>query len=249
LSCLQFDFTLILQREKNEMKTLTETDQGYICDIQAPCFQSLLPGEAELIKISKTQVMFRKDDNLTKQGAFTSYVLYIITGWAKQYLEGSGNRSFNLRIIRPGDFVGLSAVFDRNSFDSSCVALTDCHAILIDKNTMTRLMKENGAFGFSIAKRYSVQNNDLLSVMDKLLYKQMNGRLAGTLLYLDAFRSGSFSIFRFLSRKDVAEFSGLSTESTIKLLKNFEKGNLLRLDEKDIQLLNLHALEEISRKG
>ncbi len=231
------------------MRTLTETDQGYVCDIQAPCFQSLLPGEAELIRLSKTQVMFRKDDNLTKQGAFTSYVLYIITGWAKQYLEGDGNRNINLRIIGPGEFLGLSAVFVRNSFDTSCVALTECQAILIEKNAIVKLMAGNGEFGFSIAKRYSVQNNDLLSIMDKLLYKQMNGRLAGTLLYLDGFRSGDFSIFRLLSRKEIAEFSGLSTESTIKLLKNFEKEALIRLDEKEIRLLNLHALEEISRKG
>jgi len=73
------------------MKTIVETDNDFICDIQAPCFQALTPEEAELVRASKTQVFFRKGDNLTKQGAFTSYILFIISGLAKQYIEGDGS--------------------------------------------------------------------------------------------------------------------------------------------------------------
>jgi hypothetical protein len=41
------------------MKTILETDSDFICDIQALCFQMLLPEEAELVKASKTRVLFR----------------------------------------------------------------------------------------------------------------------------------------------------------------------------------------------
>jgi CRP/FNR family transcriptional regulator len=51
------------------MKTILETDQDFICDIQAPCFQMLSSEEVELVRASKTQILFRKGDNLTKQGA------------------------------------------------------------------------------------------------------------------------------------------------------------------------------------
>ena len=74
------------------MKTILETDSDFICDIHAPCFQMLIPEEAEMVRASKTQVLFRKDDNLTKQGAFASYVLFIISGYSKQYLEGDGTK-------------------------------------------------------------------------------------------------------------------------------------------------------------
>jgi len=91
--------------------TIPETDRDFICDISAPCFQALPPGEAELVKNSKNQVLFRKDDNLTKQGAFASYVLFMISGWSKQYPEGDHHRNFNLRMIKPGEFVGLQKSF------------------------------------------------------------------------------------------------------------------------------------------
>jgi hypothetical protein len=83
------------------MKPILETDQEFICDIQAPCFQILSPEEVELVRTSKTQVLFRKGDNLTKQGAFASYVLFVISGLAKQYIEGDSSKNFNLHIVKP----------------------------------------------------------------------------------------------------------------------------------------------------
>jgi CRP/FNR family transcriptional regulator len=81
------------------------------------------------------------------------------------------------------------------------------------------------------------------------MYKQMNGRLADALLYIDTLRDEKSDIFQILSRKDLADFAGISTESTVKLLKTFEKDKLIVLKEKDIQLLDNDALNEISRKG
>ncbi len=231
------------------MKTILETDSDFICDIQAPCFRLLLPEEVELVRASKTQVLFRKDDNLTKQGAFASYVLFIIDGFAKQYLEGEGNKNFNLRIIKPGEFVGLSAVFSENTFNYSSVALTDCHVFLVEKEAIAKVTRQNGMFGFNIIKRYCEQNTNLLNTVRDLMYKQMNGRMAGTLLYIDSLKSEMAEIFQLLSRKDLADFSGISTESTVKLLKQFEKDGLIKLHEKDIKIIRKDALLEISRKG
>lgn len=231
------------------MRTILETDQDYICDIQAPCFQLLHPEEAALVRSAKTQVLFRKEDNLTKQGAFASYVLFLISGWVKQYIEGDSNRSFNIRIFRPGEFIGLSAVFDKHTFSYSALALTECQAILIEKEAVSKLIRENGEFGYLMMNRYTGLNNDLYQTLQKVLYKQMHGRLAATLLYIDTFRAENPEIFQLLSRKEIADFTGISTESAIKLLKNFEKEGLIELHEKDIRLLNLQALTDISRKG
>jgi CRP-like cAMP-binding protein len=82
-----------------------------------------------------------------------------------------------------------------------------------------------------------------------VMYKQMNGRMAETLLYIDSFRAENPEIFQLLSRKDIADFAGISTESAIKLLKNFEKDGVIGLNEKDIRLINMNALVEISKKG
>ena len=231
------------------MKTILETDREFICDIQAPCFRDLTPEEVDFIRTGKTQILFRKGENLTKQGAFTSYILFIIHGLARQYLESDTTKTFNLRIIRPGDFLGLSAVFHENIFGYSSSALTDCQAFLIEKEALAKVIRQNGLFGFSLIKRYCEQNNNLLSVIRSLNYKQMYGRLAEILLYMDSFKADNPEIFQLLSRKDLADFAGVSVESAVKLLKSFEKDGVIELHDKDIVLNNHKTLAEISRRG
>jgi CRP/FNR family transcriptional regulator len=231
------------------MKTIFENDSDFICDIEAPCFQMLTPEEVELIRSSKTQVLFRKDDHLTKQGAFASYILFVVNGYAKQYLEGEGIKNYNLRIIKPGDFVGLSSVFSGNTLNYSSVALTDSHVFLIEKEAVAKVIKQNGMFGFNMIRRYCEQNTHLLGTIRNLMYKQMNGRIADTLLYIAEIQKENPEIVQLLSRKDIADFSGISTESAVKLLKTFEKESLIELHEKDIKILDEDTLMAISRRG
>ena len=231
------------------MKTLTETDSGFICDIQAPCFKMLSKDEIELVRTSKTQVLFRKGENLTKQGAFASYVLFILTGYAKQYVEGNGKYNHNLRIIKPGEFVGLSSVFGKSTFNYSAVSITDTQVFLIEKEALANVSQQNGMFAYTIIRRYTEQNSTLFDNIRNLIYKQMNGRIADALLYLSSENFDGEDIIAMLSRKEIAEFAGLTSESTVKVLKSFEKDGLISLDEKRIEILDSNRLTEISKNG
>lgn len=231
------------------MKSITETDEAFICDIQAPCFQLLSREEVELVRNSKTQVLFRKGDTLTKQGAFASYILFLISGVVKQYIEGSDNRSFNLRIVQAGDFIGLSSVFSKNVYTYSTTALTDCQVMLIGKESLSEIIQGNGHFSYHLIQRFFTQNADLHEVLQDQQFKQMHGRLAASLLYINSLKSSLPNIFQLMTRKDLSDFAGISTESTVKLLKSFEKEGLVELQEKDIVLPDLDRLKAIQKRG
>lgn len=230
------------------MKTFVPPDDCSFSHIDAPCFRNLLPEEIELARNSKTRVVFRKGENLTKQGAFASSVLFVMDGLAKQYVEGDATRNFNLRLVQSGEFVGLSVAFNNHTYNYSVVALRETTACLIEKEAVTSLIKSNGEFAYNIINRYCGQNSKLYISIHDLMYKQMNGRLAGALLYLWKEQIGD-DVFPFLSRKDIADFAGLSTESTVKLLKTFEKEGLIRLEDKNILLLDIPNLEQINLRG
>jgi len=66
---------------------------------------------------------------------------------------------------------------------------------------------------------------------------------------MDSLKTEHPEIFQLLSRKDLADFAGISTESTVKLLKTFEKDGLIELHDKDIVLKNHSTLSEISQRG
>ncbi|MEZ7873986.1 MAG: Crp/Fnr family transcriptional regulator [Bacteroidales bacterium] len=231
------------------MKTIKESDKEYICDIQAPCFQSLDPVELEMVKSSRTQVMFKRGDTVAKQGVFASYILFVVNGLCRQYIEGPGDKRHNLRIVQPGEFIGLTAVFNKNIYGYSVAAITDCHAFLVEKDTISSVIEKNGRFGMSLIKRYCEQNSDLFSSMASLLYKQMNGRMAETLLYLDSLREPHPDIFQLLSRRDIAEFAAVSVESAVKLLKSFERDGMIELSEREITITDRASVVQLSLRG
>lgn len=231
------------------METIQENDKNYFCDIQAPCFQELNHTEVDFIRNSKTQVIYRKGENLTKQGTFASYILFLVSGIAKQYVENDAGKSYNLRMITPGDFVGLSSVFTRLPYDYSSVALTDVQAFLVDNNSLLKVAQNNGAFATSITRRYSLQNSALFNNIKMLMYKQMNGRMAETLLYLSNINATGIDIFAQLTRKEIADFAGISTENAVKILKSFEKDGLIQMEDRAIHIVNPTTLGEISKRG
>jgi len=231
------------------MKSITETDEGFVCEISAPCFARLNSEEIDLIRESKTQVLFRKGDTLTKQGAFSSYVLFMISGIARKYIESEDGRTFNLSLVGQGEFIGLSAVFSLSKFVYSVTAITDCQVMIIEKSSLQKVIDGNGGFAMGLIKRHCEQNSELFETLNNQLFKQMNGRLAGSLLYLNDIKYNGLSVFGLLGRKDIAEFAGISTESAVKLLKTFDKEGIIELHDKNIEIIKPEVLREIWKRG
>jgi CRP-like cAMP-binding protein len=73
--------------------------------------------------------------------------------------------------------------------------------------------------------------------------------MASVLLNLAPENFGGEDLFRHLSRRELADFAGISTEGAVKVLKSFEKDGLISLTDKSIALLDHKRIEEISRIG
>jgi CRP-like cAMP-binding protein len=231
------------------MRSITPDQADFFCDIQLPCFQTLSSAEIEFVQSAKAQVEFRKGETITKQGSFSSYVLFVIDGWARQFVEFEMGKNYNLSIIKPGDFVGLSAIFSKQTFLYSAVALSDLKAYLIEKSALKEIVQHNGAFAFNLFQKQCELQAGMLDSIKGLAFKQINGRIADVILYLNSFKKNQPHIFDWISRRDLAEFAGISMESAVKTLKQFEKDQIISLLEKNIIVLNESKLSEISHLG
>ncbi len=219
------------------------------CKNSSNCFKKLIPSELEFINQNKTQILYRKGENICKQGAFASYVLYISDGLVKLYMESPNNKNINLKILKTSEFIGLSSIYGDNIYNYSTVALKDSTICLIEKNSFRKLLINNGHFASEIIKWYCENEKQLFTKIQSLGNKQMHGRLADTLIYLCDQNLQEEEIFSYLSRKDIAEFAGLSTESTVRLLTELKNNNILDISGKDIKTLNPEGLKEISKRG
>ena len=231
------------------MKDLGGSINCLDCNKRAKCFKKLNPTELEFIKQKRTQIQYRKDENICKQGAFASYVLYVADGLVKIYLEGQGNKNINVAIAQSSEFIGLSAIFGNNNYNYSALALRDSSIYLIEKESLTKLLVNNGDFACEIIKWYCDKEIQLFNKIKSLGHKQMYGRLADVLLSLSTDDLERESVFSYLSRKDIADFACISTESIVRLLTKLKKENIIEIKRKEIKILQMDLLQEISRRG
>ena len=219
------------------------------CPKSSMCFQKLVPSELQFISQNKTQLSYQKGENLCKQGAFASYVMYITEGLIKIYLETSNRKRINVKILKAADFIGLPSVYGNNIYICSAKALKESTVCLIDKESFKQLIKNNGEFASEIIKwhcNHEIQSYDYIK---SIVSKQMYGRLAYALLYLTSEQFKDVDIFSHITRKDIAEFAGLSTESVVRLLHELKNDKVIEVEGKIINVINPELLKKISIQG
>lgn len=213
------------------------------------CFDILTKEEQELINKNSIEVRYKKGEVICKHGTFAPHVIYLKEGLAKVYLEGL-NDSLILKIITSGNLIGLTTVMeDNNVFHYSSSAYVDSTASLIDINVFRKVIKQNAEFAGSIINILCENSLQTFGRFFCLTHKQLYGRMADIILCLSEriFKNRSFVMN--LSRKELAELTGMSTESVIRMLKKFKDDGIIEMHGKTVNISNYDLLRKISEYG
>ena len=82
-----------------------------------------------------------------------------------------------------------------------------------------------------------------------LAHKQKEGRIADVILYLasEVYNENSFVLS--LTRKEIAEFAGCSTENVIITLSKWQNEKIISLTGKKVEIIDYDRLKYISKIG
>lgn len=196
---------------------------------------------------NKTRINYLKGETLFKQGAFAPYVLFVVRGLVKVYLQTGYDKQINLSLAKTGEFLAFSSIFGENIHTYSCQALKDAEICMIEKESLKEILLSNPQFALEVTSKNYRNERHLLEVIKNLSYKQMRGKLASTLLYLSQEEFLRENVFEYLTRQEIADFASVSTESAIKFLKEFEKEEIIHLQGKNIEIFDYKKLEIISK--
>lgn len=219
------------------------------CDKKSPLLCMLTNEEVQLIGDHRHKVIFKKGETICKQGAPTSQVLSLCEGLAKLFLEGIDNRTSIIRIVKPAGFVGGPGIFVDRIYHYTVTALIETAVCFIDLSYFIQLLDQNKMFAHAYMKYFG---NNTLSVYKRLVnltQKQVPGRMADTLIYLsnEVYEAQKFSLN--LSKQDLADLSGMSKDSAIKVLRDFLHSGIINFCDHELEILNPNELTRISRIG
>jgi CRP/FNR family transcriptional regulator len=193
-------------------------------------------------------ILYKKGETMCKQGTIASQVLYVESGFAKVYIEHK-DKSVILRIMHEGDIVGLENLNYGENYNFSVAAISDCKVKPLSYNLLRERISDNHEMKDKIIAYNNLCIAGFFDRFISLTQKQLHGRLADAILHLaaDVYKSQEFELH--LTRRDIAEFTGMSTESAIRIIKEFHNDKIINLEGKTLKIVSQKLLEKLSDLG
>jgi CRP/FNR family transcriptional regulator len=220
-----------------------------VSDAKGVNLDLLTEEEQALMRQNRIDTIYKKGEMICKNGTFAPHVIHLRSGLAKVFIE-NGSESLILKIIPPGNIIGLTSIMEGNNvFHYSAMAYEDSEVCLIDINTFRQVIRQNAAFATSIINIFCENSLQIYNRFFCFTNKQLYGRLADILLCLSEriFNQETFTLN--ISRKELAELTGMSTESVIRMLKKLKHDGIIGMEKKNISIINFDLLKQISAYG
>ena len=218
------------------------------CFLKNPLFALLNESELEILNASRAEVSFKAGEVIYKQGMPLTHLVIIHKGYGKVYIESANGKNLILGYAKAFDINGGIGVFLDQIHHSSLMAANDCNTCFININSFNKVMGSNSAFRDAYLKEYSERVLQTYHQFAVLTQKNMEGRMAESILYLKdkVFQNGAL---KNISKQDLAEFTAMSKESAIRVLKEFKDEGYVELEGKNIKILKEEALRNIALHG
>lgn len=231
------------------MRELENLNNCKSCVYNKLLFGGLSDDELSFLTLHKQELEFKKGEIISKEGAPITSFLYLKEGLVKLYKESPGYKSQIISIAKPLDFISLLSIFSNSTYNFSVSALEDTVVCSIRLEAFKDVISKNGKFGMEILSKMSKMYDDILEARFEINRKHLRGRIAFILLYFSnhIYHADEFELP--VSRKEIAELIEMTTENVIRILSEFRKDKIVKIDGKRIHLLDPERIENICKLG
>lgn len=191
---------------------------------------------------------FRKHDMICRQGDSVSHAIYLTSGTAKLYIEGINGHNIILYLMRPPAYIGLLSFFESIHYTYSVTAIEDSQVCMVKLESLKELYLDNHEVLLRLNKAFGKSVALIMKKIICLNQKNIRGRIAESLLSLAAFY-GNNSFTLPVTRKELGEMSAISEENTVRLLTELKNEAIIRVQGRDITIIDTTLLSKISDLG
>jgi CRP/FNR family transcriptional regulator len=227
---------------------VTKTERCEDCPYRCDIYESVIRSGNSASAIDPIQASFRKHGKICKQGSPVTHALNLVKGTAKLYIEGINGHDIILYLMKPPAYIGLLSFFESAEYSYSVVALEDCRVCMVDLALLKQLYLQDHDLLLKLNKAFGRSVSLIMKKIITLNQKNIRGRVAESLLYLADFY-GTMHYQLPITRKELGMLSGISEENTVRLLTEFRNEQIIRVEGREVEILDLRMLSKISDLG
>lgn len=198
---------------------------------------------------NKKEQFYSKGEIINLEGEKILDFKYLKSGLVKLFRRTVAGDEQVITITRPFEFVSNMSIFSEDRYRYSVAAVEDSVVCAVRLDFIKDLFMKNGSFAMGLLTKISKINDKIINQTLDIRQKNLVGRVAFVLLYFskEIYNTRIFDIP--ISRKEIADYIGMSTANVIRTMSDFKHDGIIRIFGKTIEIVDPDKLEIMSKRG
>lgn len=218
------------------------------CKNNNSVFCSLNQNEKEVISTGKSSNYFKKGQVVFYEGNHPHGLFCVYSGKVKISKLGEGGKEQIVRFAKSGEMLGYRSILNNEAYNATATAVEDSYICFLKSDNFFQLLRESNSLSFNVMKLLSSDLRSSEKQLISIAQKSVRERIAETLLRLRT-RFGldnEGAINLKLSRQEIGDIAGATSETTIRTLADFNQERVIVLQGKRILILDVNKLTQIA---
>ncbi len=218
------------------------------CKKKSKATGKLDQNELEKLGQSCSQVEFQKGDKIMIQDAMSYNIVFVREGLVKIHAMGPEKEQI-LGILKGPAYLGIPTTIGAKINQYSATTISKTYACFIGFDVFKDIIKHNGQFAYEIIVELCENELQFYKKCINQVQKQGPGKIEEALLYFSekVFDQQNFKLP--LTRNELGDLTCTLRETVSRILSDFSKSKIIKVNKTDISILNKKQLEIISKMG
>ena len=209
-------------------------------------FSELSREQIASLRLQEIDNVYKKGEILFQEGSYPKALYVVYKGIVKIHKYGVNGKEQITRLASAGDLIGYRSLLNSETYSASATAVEETKLFKIPSDAFFNLLKENPDFSMKVIQMLA---NDLRQsekqVVD-MAQKSVREKIAEALLLLSSkfgVNENTNALNSILTRKEIGDIAGVTTESAIRTISDFNKEQIIEIEGKRILIKDVTKLE------
>lgn len=217
-----------------------------------PVWRRLSPADRALLGSIARVVEFPKGARVFEEGEPSDFFVTIASGRVKIVKSTPAGKDVILEIFATGDPLGAVASYDGRPFPATAVALEPTTCLMVPRREFFALLEQHPSLVRGLLSGLTLRLVELTNRIVDLNGVRVEPRFARLFLKLadESGRpeTGGITVPVALSRQELADLTGTTIETAIRIMSRWGKEGLVRTDREGFTIRNRQALEALAEE-
>lgn len=199
---------------------------------------------AELQKSGRTH-NFAENEEIFAGGDNADFLPVVLSGKIKMINFLEPGKEVIIGIFGKGEMFAIPPVFDGGRYPATAIAMEPTQLLMIARADFLDLLRRSSELAFVVIKWTCSMLREKTATIQNLATASPDHRIGNILIKLVNGRTADGPVKITLRREDIARMAGLTTETTIRVIRRLAQTGLLRIEHGKIIIADVAPLKRL----